>query len=203
MCSINQFSIIADFLKLYKQYFIDLLKLENGISFNDTFSKVISAINSKKFTSIFIELIKDIVNQNELHIAIDRKAIKNARNKINNGKVPYIPSWFFYDISLSIEQRKVDNKSNKITAISDLLDWIDVKGKVITIDTIVLKRKQLIKLVMKKAAYILKVEDKKKDLKDDIKTYFDLKIKNDSSNIDILETPYEKEHSGIKKKNLL
>ena len=92
MCSINQFSIIADFLKLYKQYFIDLLKLENGISFNDTFSKVISAINSKKFTSIFIELIKDIVNQNELHIAIDRKAIKNARNKINNGKVPYIPS---------------------------------------------------------------------------------------------------------------
>lgn len=52
---------------------------------------------------------------------------------------------------------------------------------------------------MKKVDYILKVEDKKKDLKDDIKTYFDLKIKNDSSNIDILETPYEKEHSGIKK----
>lgn len=134
MCSINQFIIIADFLKLHKQYFIDLLKLENGISFNDTFSKLISSINSKKFTSIFIELIKDIVNQNELHIAIDRKAIKNARNKINNGKVSYILSWFFYDISLSIEQRKVDNKSNRITAISDLLDLIDVKGKVITID---------------------------------------------------------------------
>lgn len=56
------------------------------------------------------------------------------------------------------------------------------------------------KISYEKAAYILKVEDKKKDLKDDIKTYFDLKIKNDSSNIDILETPYEKEHSGIKKR---
>ena len=77
---------------------------------------------------------------------------------------------------------------------------IDVKGKVITIDTIVLKRKQLIKLVMKKAAYILKVKNNQKGLKDDVKTYFDLKIKNDSSNIDILETPYKKEHGGIKKR---
>ncbi len=76
MCSINQFSIIADFLKLHKQYFIDLLKLENGISFNDTFSKVILSINSKKFTSIFIELIKDIVNQKNYILLLIEKLLR-------------------------------------------------------------------------------------------------------------------------------
>ena len=50
---------------------------------------------------------------------------------------------------------------------------------------------------MKKAVYILKVKDKQKDLKNDIKTYFDWELKNDSPDIDILETPYEKEHGKI------
>ena len=40
------------------------------------------------------------------------------------------------DIGLSIGQVKVDDKSNEITAIPELLDLIDVKGKIITIDAI-------------------------------------------------------------------
>ena len=52
---------MAYFLKLHEQYFIDLLKLENGIPSHDTFSRVFSAIDSKEFTSIFIEWIIDKV----------------------------------------------------------------------------------------------------------------------------------------------
>ena len=108
---------------------------------------------------------------------------------------------FFYNISLSIKQIKVNDKSNEITAISDLLYLIDVKGKVITIDANDTQEEIANKIdYEKKDAYILKVKDKQKDLKDDIKTYFDLEIKNDSPDIDILETSYEKEHGRIKKK---
>ena len=128
--------IMADFLKLHEQYFIDLLNLENGVPSHDTFSRVFSSIDSKKFTSIFIEWIKDIVKQKGLHVAIDGKAIKSARDKVNNGNVPYILSGFLCNIGLSIRQIKVDDKSNEITAIPDLLDLIDVKGKIITIDAI-------------------------------------------------------------------
>ena len=64
-----------------------------------------------------------------------------------------------------------------------------------------IKKILLIKLFTgKKADYILKVKDNQKDLKDDIKTYFDLELKNDSPDIDILETPYEKEHGRIEKR---
>lgn len=113
----------------------------------------------------------------------------------------YILSEFPCDIGLSIKQIKVDDKSNEITAISDLLDLIDVKGKVITIDANDTKEEIANKIdYEKKAAYILKVKDNQKDLKDDIKTYFDLELKNDSPDIDILETPYEKEHGIIEKR---
>lgn len=201
LCGYTDFVNMTDFLKLHEQYFIDLLKLENGIPSHDTFSRVFSSIDSKKFTSIFVEWIKDIVKQKGLHVAIDGKAIKSARDKVNNGNVPYILSGFLCDIGLSIGQIKVDDKSNEITAIPDLLDLMDVKGKIITIDAIGTQEEIANKIVYeKKAAYILKVKDNQKDLKDDIKTYFDLELKNDSPDIDILETPYEKEHGRIEKR---
>lgn len=55
-------------------------------------------------------------------------------------------------------------------------------------------------MYIKKTAYILKVKDNQKDLKDDIKTYFDLELKRDSTEIDILETNFEKNHGRIEKR---
>lgn len=135
--------------------------------------------------------MKEAIGQKGLHIAIDGKAIKGARDKINNVNLSYILFGFLCDIGLSIVQIKVDNKSNEITAIPKLLDLIDVKGRVITIDAIGTQEEIANKIVYKKkAAYILKVKDNQKDLKDDIKTYFDLELKSDSSDIDILETNF-------------
>ena len=201
LCGYTDFVNMADFLSLHEEYFTQLLDLKNGIPSHDTFSRVFSIINPYEFIDVFIKWIKEIVGQKGFHIAIDGKAIKSARDKVNNGNVPYILSGFLCDIGLSIGQIKVNDKSNEITAIPALLDLIDVKGKVITIDAIGTQEDIANKIVYeKKAAYILKVKDNQKDLKDDIKTYFDLELKDDSSEIDILETEYEKEHGRIEKR---
>ena len=70
LCGYTNFVNMTDFLKLHEQYFINLLNLENGVPSHETFSRVFSSTDSKKFTSIFIEWIKDIVKQKELHAAI-------------------------------------------------------------------------------------------------------------------------------------
>ncbi len=114
LCGYTDFVNMVDFLTLHEEYFINLLDLENGIPSHDTFSRVFSLINPNEFMNIFIEWIKDIVGQKGLHIAIDGKAIKSARDKVNNGNVPYILSGFLCDVGLSIGQIKVDDKSNEI-----------------------------------------------------------------------------------------
>ena len=201
LCGYTDFVNMADFLELKEDYFTKLLNLENGIPSHDTFSRVFASLNPKELMDIFINWIKDIVKEKGLHIALDGKAIKSARDKINNGNIPYILSGFLCDIGLSIGQIKVDDKSNEITAIPELLDLIDVKGKIITIDAIGTQEDIANKIVIeKKAAYMLKVKDNQKDLKDDIKTYFNLELKKDSSDIAIVETNYEKEHGRIEKR---
>ena len=201
LCGYTDFVNMVDFLMLHEDYFSDLLDLKYGIPSHDTFSRVFSIINPNEFMNLFINWIKEITNQKGLHVAIDGKAIKSARDKVNNGNIPYILSGFLCDVGISIGQIKVDNKSNEITAIPNLLDLIDIKGKIITIDAIGTQEEIANKIVYeKKDAYILKVKDNQKDLKDDIKTYFDLELKRDSTEIDILETSFEKNHGRIEKR---
>ena len=201
LCGYTDFVNMVDFLMLHEDYFSDLLDLKYGIPSHDTFSRVFSIINPNEFMNLFINWIKEITNQKGLHVAIDGKAIKSARDKVNNGNIPYILSGFLCDVGISIGQIKVDDKSNEITAIPNLLDLIDIKGKIITIDAIGTQEEIANKIVYeKKAAYILKVKDNQKDLKDDIKTYFDLEFKRDSTEIDILETSFEKNHGRIEKR---
>lgn len=202
LCGYTDFTNLADFLKVHEDYFISLLNLEYGTPSHDTLSNVFAVIDSKKFMEIFIDWIKQIVNNNGLHLSIDGKAVKSARDKINGGNTPYIVSAFLSDIGISIGQVKVDDKSNEITAIPELIQLLDIEGKIITIDAIGTQEDicNLITSKEKKGDYILKVKDNQKDLKDDIKTYFDLGLKRDDSSIAIWETDYEKNHGRIEKR---
>ncbi len=202
LCGYTDFTNLADFLKVYEDYFTSLLNLNYGTPSHDTLSNVFSVIDSKKFLQIFIDWVKEIIKENGIHLSIDGKAIKSARDKINGGNTPYIVSAFLSDIGISVGQVKVDDKSNEITAIPELIKLLDIEGKIITIDAIGTQEEicNLITSKDKKGDFILKVKDNQKDLKDDIKTYFDLGLKRDDSNIAIWETDYEKDHGRIEKR---
>ena len=202
LCGYTDFTNLADFIKVHEEYFTNLLSLENGTPSHDTFSNVFSMIDSKKFLELFIDWIKEIVEKNGVHLSIDGKAIKSARDKINGGNTPYIVSGFLADIGISIGQVKVDDKSNEITAIPELINLLDIENRIITIDAIGTQENicNLITSKEKKGDYILKVKDNQKDLKDDIKTYFELGLKRDEQQIAIWEDDYEKDHGRIEKR---
>lgn len=173
LCGQTDYVNIAYFMKLKEEYFNELLGLENGTPSHDCLSDLYAQIDSKKFMTIFIEWINEIVkNKTGKMISIDGKAIRSATNKIQGGNIPYIVSAFLGDISISIVQVKVDDKSNEITAIPDLLDLIDITGATITIDSIGVQEKIVNKIVVNKGHYVLKIKENQKQLLKDIKKYF-------------------------------
>lgn len=106
---------------------------------------------------------KEQLNNKYKLIPIDGKAIKSATDKINDGNIPYIVSAFIGEIGLSIGQVKVDDKSNEITAIPDLLDLLEIEGATITIDAIGTQEQIVNKIVEKKGHYVLKSKKIKKN----------------------------------------
>ena len=201
LCGLKDFTNIADFMKLKEDYFTKLLNLENGTPSHDCLSDVFAAIDSKKFMEIFIEWTKEIVkNKTGKNISIDGKAIKSATDKINNGSIPYIVSAFIGEIGLSIGQVKVDDKSNEIVAIPNLLDLLEIEGAKITIDAIGTQEEIINKIVNKKGHYVLPVKDNQKELKKQIKSQFD-GYNNLYGNKDILNKKIlEKDHGRIEER---
>ena len=161
-------------MKLKEDYFTKLLNLENGTPSHDCLSDLYASIDPKQFMKIFIEWTKDILEKKTgKKISIDGKAIKSATDKINNGNIPYIVSAFIGEIGLSIGEVKVDDKSNEITAIPELLDLLDIEGATITIDAIGTQEDIVNKIVNKGGHYVLPVKDNQRILKKEIKSQFD------------------------------
>jgi hypothetical protein len=67
-------------------------------------------------------------------IAIDGKTLRGSRD--GNNSAIHIVSAFASEAGIVLGQTKTQEKSNEITAIPELLDWIDVRGAIVTIDAI-------------------------------------------------------------------
>jgi len=195
LCGLTDYTNIADFMKLKEDYFKELLNLENGTPLNDCLSDIFARIDSRKFMEIFIEWIREIIKETKgKNISIDGKAVRSATDKINGGNIPYIVSAFIGDIGLSIGKVKVDDKSNEIMAIPDLLDLLDIEDSIITIDAIGTQEEIVNKIVDKKAHYVLKVKNNQKELNKDIKRQFN-KFNNLYGNNEVIyKRTTEKDH---------
>lgn len=185
LCGCTDCESISYFLELRKEYFIKLLSLDEkyGVPSADTLLRVFAAINPKKFMKIFSEWVDEVIklksNNNVFkNVAIDGKAVRAATNKINGGNIPYVVSAYLTNVDISIGQVKVDEKSNEITAIPDLLDLICIKDCIVTIDAIGTQTKIIDKIISKEGYYCLPLKTNQGNAYKDIKDYFEFVQKN-------------------------
>ena len=196
---------IAFFLKLNEEYFNKELKLEYGTPSPDTLLRIYSLIDPEEFMKIFTKWVENIIKEKNEQlnnkyklIPIDGKAIKSATDKINGGNTPYIVSAFLQDLGISIAGVKVNDKSNEITAIPELLDLINIENCIITIDAMGCQKEIAKKIVEKNGHYCFAVKENKKNFYLDIKDYFDF-VLNDTHEKEkiITYTTTDKDHGRI------
>jgi len=160
-------------LKYHEAYFTELLGLENGIPSHDTFSAAFSIINPAEFLECFIQWIADLTRPQGKHVAIDGKAIRAACEKVYRKKVPMLINALMVDTGICIGQLRVEAKTNEIKGIPDLLDWLDLRGAVVTTDAIGCQKDITKILIGKGADFVLPVKDNQANLHKDIKLEMD------------------------------
>jgi predicted transposase YbfD/YdcC len=155
-------------LKYHEKFFTEILGLRNGVPSHDTFSAVFCIIDTAAFMESFIMWITGIVRAKGSHVAIDGKAVKAACDKIHKGRMPYLVNAFIVEMGLCIGQLKVDEKTNEIKGIPELLDWLDLEGAVITADAIGCQREIAAKIKEKGADFVLPAKENQPTLHADI-----------------------------------
>jgi predicted transposase YbfD/YdcC len=164
---IHQFAVIHE--TLLREY----IELENGVPSHDTIERNFAIIESsylKDLQTKFNEMLSsDEGEKLKKLLAIDGKT--QCGNGSKNQKANHIVS-AVDENGVCIGQTLVDEKSNEITAIPKLLDELNIKGQIVTIDAIGTQTNIATKIRSKKADYVLGLKGNQETLHEDVKLYF-------------------------------
>jgi predicted transposase YbfD/YdcC len=152
------------------------IDLENGIPSHDCIARVIARLEPTKVTECFTMWTKSVteITDGEV-IAIDGKTARGSftdnSNKKKLGAIHMVSAWA-NQAGVSLGQVKTQQKSNEITAIPVLLEMLEIKGCIITIDSMGCQTAIAEKIVAKQGDYALAVKGNQPLLYDAIKDFF-------------------------------
>lgn len=190
-------------ISILKQY----LFLENGIPHKDTIKRVVAIIDPNELNLIFYRWLASIVTLknnktiNEINkiVVFDGKTVCGS-DDIHN-KAMHILTAFDTDNELVLGQLPVDEKTNEIKVMPELIDMLDLKDSVITADALNCQKEIVEKIVEKKGNYVLAVKSNKGELYNSIVDYFDEKtLEQIKAKGELYFSTSEKSHSKIEKR---
>ncbi len=149
------------------------LRLENGIPSHDTFGDVFKMINAEAFQRSFMYWIERVftITKGQV-VAIDGKTVRRSHDKtIGKDAIHMVSAWASAN-GITLGQRKVDDKSNEITAIPELLELLNVAGCIVTIDAMGCQKKIAQKIRDEQADYVLSLKDNQGKLLQDVVDWF-------------------------------
>ena len=128
------------------------MELPNGIPSHDTFSRLFARLDPEEFQDSFLNWVKSISKQipGEI-ISIDGKTLRRSYDQANKKKAIHMISAWASSQKLVLGQRKVDSKSNEITAIPQLIKVLELSGCLVTIDAMG-TQKNIAQLIIEKGA---------------------------------------------------
>lgn len=175
------------------------LKLTNGIPTDDTFSRIFAIINPKELEKCFIEWVQSIhtVTQGEV-VSIDGKTLRGSRN--DNKSVIHMVSAWSNKAQMVLGQLRVDEKSNEIPAVPELLDLLELNGCIITSDAMSCQKKTVKKITAKNCDYVICLKGNQELLHEDVKQYFESAAKDPKFFPAMKVRVTEKGHGRIEKR---
>jgi len=152
----------------------EFLSLPNGVPSHDTFSRVWSRIDPSEFQECFQVWVSSITKKLGVEvIAIDGKTLKQSYDRQAQQKALHIVSAWSSSHQLVLGQKKVNDKSNEITAIPALIEMLEIEGGIVTIDAMGCQ-KEITRLIrQKKGDYIIALKANQKGLYQEIKAGFE------------------------------
>ena len=165
---------ISLFADSYQDYWKRYIALENGVPSHDTIQRVMGLISPEILQQLYGKW-QELLDKNEGElikkvICIDGKTMRG--NRCGNRKPSHIVSAWSKEDGFCLGQKAVEEKSNEITAIPELLEKLQIKGQIITIDAMGTQTAIAEKIKQKRADYVLCLKGNQKNLYEDVKEYF-------------------------------
>jgi predicted transposase YbfD/YdcC len=179
ICGADTWEDIELFGDAKYEWFKEFLELSNGIPSHDTFARVFSRIEPKQFQECFLNWVKCVEKLTDgTLVAIDGKTLRHSYDAKNEKAAIHMVSAWNASQRLVLGQVKVDEKSNEITAIPELLNLLSLKGCIVTIDAMACQKDIVNKIVEKGGDYVISLKKNQNSLYQKVEELFKQAITN-------------------------
>jgi predicted transposase YbfD/YdcC len=207
LCGAESWEQIADYAHSKIDWLTTFLTLPGGVPSHDTFRRVFCLLDPLAFQKCFYTWMTALMRRQgvtpvatdppELRpIAIDGKAQRgSARRTVGRSALHVVSAWAVEN-RLTLGQVATDAKSNEITAIPELLELLDLKGAVVTIDAMGCQKEIAAAIVGEGGQYVLAVKENQPHLSEDIERTFEEVLDRGEPGVDFNECQTEEVRSG-------
>ena len=159
ICGADNWVEIAEFGQAKADWLRGFLALPNGIPSHDTLGRVFSRLDPEQFQAGFLDWVRSIseLTQGEV-VAIDGKTLRGSGDRGSGRRPLHLVSAWATANRLTLGQVKTAAKSNEITAIPQLLELLDLRGCLVTIDAMGCQKAIARQIVVGEADYLLAVK---------------------------------------------
>lgn len=150
------------------------LELPHGSPTRFTFSRVFAVLDAEQFQDCFVQWIQavDRVTEGQI-VAADGKTLRRSHDRSLGKKALHIVSAWASETGLVLGQMKVDEKSNEITALPELLEMLEIEGCIVTADAMHCQTETASTIIEKRADYVLPVKENQPRLLECLQLLFD------------------------------
>ena len=125
---------IEDFGHAKLGWLRQFVPLANGVPSHDCIEYVMTRLSPVKFRECFMSWTQAVKREAQEVIAIDGKTARGSHDRTHGGKPLHMVTAWACENRLVLAQEVTDEKSNEITAIPKLLELLELKGCIVTLD---------------------------------------------------------------------
>ena len=177
----NDWEDVHDFVEEHYKWLREFLLMTGGIPCTKTYERVFAIIDSKELEAIFTEFLltislsstdNDIIN---LDGRVNRGSSRNETGYNDKAKPLNVLNAYSNKYGICLASEQIDDKTNEITAIPDILKRFNVKGNVITWDALNTQTDNVEAVVSLKGDYVVPIKGNQGNFYNDLILYFDEK----------------------------
>jgi predicted transposase YbfD/YdcC len=143
----------------HDQWLAEFLDLAHGMPSHDTFGRVFALLEPTKLQQAFMTWMSALANVAEEVSALDGNTIRRSLDRADGtGAIHVVSAWASVN-ELVLAQFKVDDKSNEITALPELLALLNLHGSVVTIEAMGCQVEIARQMVDQGGDYVLSVKE--------------------------------------------
>lgn len=172
----ESFEDIALYGRCKQAWLGQFLDLPNGIPSHDTFRRVLMLIDPGRFEHCFQAWVRSVFRQDDeavpRQIAIDGKSVRRSFDRQRGRSPLHLVSAYATERGLVLAQCATEAKRGELTVLPDLLDGLDLRGCLVSLDALACRADVAGQIVSRGGDYLLALKGNQRKVHAEVKGWF-------------------------------